>query len=70
MQSLDNKVLTDIKRKNWTRDQYIDFLKELNKRGRSSSCEMIIPLPGETEKTYYEGVKFLMDNHVQTRTLS
>tara|TARA_B100001123_G_scaffold441322_2_gene582272 strand:+ start:18 stop:1694 length:1677 start_codon:yes stop_codon:yes gene_type:complete len=68
MQSLDNKVLTDIKRKNWTRDQYIDFLKELNKRGRSSSCEMIIPLPGETEKTYYEGVKFLMDNHVQTNT--
>ena len=29
---------------------------------------MIIPLPGETEKTYYEGVKFLMDNHVQTNT--
>ena len=29
---------------------------------------MIIPLPNETEKSYFEGVKFLMDNGVQTRT--
>ena len=29
---------------------------------------MIIPLPSETEKSYFEGVKFLMDNEVQTRT--
>jgi hypothetical protein len=29
---------------------------------------MIIPLPGETEQTYFEGVKFMMENHVQTRT--
>ncbi len=68
MQSLDNKVLGDIKRKNWTRDQYIEFTKELKKRGRAPSNEMIIPLPGETETTYYEGVKFLMDNHIQTHT--
>jgi len=68
MQSLDSNVLSIIKRKNWTREQYIDFTKELNKRGRQPSNEMIIPLPGETEETYYEGVKFLMDNHVQTQT--
>ena len=68
MQSLDNKVLGDIKRKNWTRDQYVGFTKELRKRGRDPSNEMIIPLPGETKKTYYEGVKFLMDNHIQTHT--
>jgi len=29
---------------------------------------MIIPLPNETEESYFKGVKFFMDNHVQTRT--
>ena len=29
---------------------------------------MIIPLPSETEQSYFDGVKFLMDNEVQTRT--
>ena len=29
---------------------------------------MIIPLPNETEESYFDGVKFFMDNHVQTRT--
>tara|TARA_Y100000294_G_scaffold177493_1_gene203037 strand:- start:155 stop:2284 length:2130 start_codon:yes stop_codon:yes gene_type:complete len=68
MQSLDNNVLGEIKRKNWTRDQYVDWTKELKKRGRAAANDMIIPLPGETEETYYEGVKFLMDNHIQTHT--
>ena len=29
---------------------------------------MIIPLPNETEESYFQGIKFLMDNHVQART--
>ena len=68
MQSLKVETLTDIKRKNWTTEQYLDFLKEIKKRGKNANSEMIIPLPSETEDSYFQGVKFLMDNHVQTRT--
>ncbi len=68
MQSLDNNVLGEIKRKNWKKEQYIEWTNELKKRGRAPSNEMIIPLPGETEESYYDGVKWLMDNHIQTQT--
>ena len=68
MQSLQVETLTDIKRKNWTTDQYIEFVKELRAREKPTCSEMIIPLPSETEQSYFEGVKFLMDNDVQTRT--
>ena len=68
MQSLKLETLTDIKRRNWTKEQYIEFLKKVRERGKDASSEMIIPLPSETEQSYFDGVKFLMDNEVQTRT--
>ena len=68
MQSLNNETLKDIKRKNWGRERYIEFIKEIEKRGKSNTCEQIIPLPNETEETYYDGIKFLMDNNVKTKT--
>jgi radical SAM superfamily enzyme YgiQ (UPF0313 family) len=68
MQSMNIQTLTDIKRKNWTTEQYIEFVRELEKRGRTPTCEIIIPLPGETKKTYFDGIKFLMDNNVQPGT--
>jgi radical SAM superfamily enzyme YgiQ (UPF0313 family) len=68
MQSTNNEVLSNIKRRNWTTDQYLNFIREAKKRGKPQLTEMIIPLPGETEETYFEGVKFMMQNHVQTRT--
>ena len=68
MQSLKMETLKEIKRTNWTIKQYLDFINEVKKRGKPSASEMIIPLPNETEESYYEGVKFFMDNHVQTRT--
>ena len=70
MQSLKVETLTDIKRKNWTTDQYFEFLNELKKRDKASTSEMIIPLPSETEESYFEGIKFLMENNVQTRTFT
>lgn len=68
MQSLNDNVLDLVKRKNWTIDQYLDFLEEIKKRGKSSTSEMIIPLPGETETSYFEGIKFLMNNGIQPIT--
>tara|TARA_X000000950_G_scaffold289310_1_gene411823 strand:- start:2769 stop:4877 length:2109 start_codon:yes stop_codon:yes gene_type:complete len=68
MQSLNDNVLNLVKRKNWTISQYLDFLEEIKKRGKSSTSEMIIPLPGETETSYHDGTKFLMDNGIQPIT--
>ena len=34
MQSLNLETLTDIKRRNWTTEQYVDFVKEIEKRGK------------------------------------
>ena len=70
MQSMDHNVLAKIKRTNVTKKEYIDYLKETEKRGRNALSEIIIPLPGESEKTYFEGVKFLMEHNVQAQTFT
>jgi radical SAM superfamily enzyme YgiQ (UPF0313 family) len=68
MQSMNLDVLETVKRKNWTTDEYIDFINQIKKRGKASTSEMIIPLPGESIDTYFEGVKFLMDRGIQPET--
>ena len=70
MQSVNIDTLKVVKRRNWTTNQYIEFTKEIQKRGNPVESEMIIPLPGETEETYFEGVKFLMDNNVKAATFT
>ena len=64
MQSLNPITLTDIKRKNWTIKQYLEYVEEIRKRDKNVSSELIIPLPGETKETFFEGVNFLLDNNV------
>ena len=68
MQSMNDNVLTQIKRKNLPSQQQINYIKEIQRRGKTASTELIIPLPGETEETYFEGLKFLMDNGVVAQT--
>ena len=70
MQSLKIETLADIKRTNWTKEKYIEFLNEARKRGKDAVSEIIIPLPSETEKSYFEGVKFLMEHNVQAQTFT
>ncbi len=70
MQSMNLDTLSDIERKNWTAQEYLDFVAEIQKRGKAAFSEMIIPLPKETKKTYFEGVKFLLDNHIQAGTFT
>ena len=68
VQTLNFATLKDIKRKNLTKQEHIDYIKKVQKRGKTAICELIIPLPGETEETYLEGMKFLTDNNVKTHT--
>jgi radical SAM superfamily enzyme YgiQ (UPF0313 family) len=68
MQSMNTDVLLNIKRKNLATQKQIDIINAIQSRGKTATTELIIPLPGETEKTYFEGMKFLMDNNVMTGT--
>ncbi len=68
MQSMDSDVLQNIKRKNLTTQNQIQIIHEIQRRGKTATTELIIPLPGETEQSYFEGMKFLMDNNVMTGT--
>ena len=68
MQSMNTDVLEKIKRKNFDTITHINFIKAIQKRGKTPNTELIIPLPDETEETYFEGIKFLMNNGVMTNT--
>lgn len=61
VQSLNDDTLQFIRRKNISLDKYGDVQSELKKRGQLSVSEMIIPMPGETKETFFEGVKLLLN---------
>ena len=49
-------------------DQYLELKKELVKRGQQSMCELILPLPSETKKSYFHSQKKLLDAGIRTAT--
>jgi len=67
-QSMNQDTLKLIKRDNLTNEQYIEFVKELEKRNKNTNCELIIPLPNETKETYFRSTKILMDCGVNVST--
>ena len=67
-QSMNTETLKLIKRDNMTNDQYIDFIKELEKRKKVPGCELIIPLPNETKQTYFDSTRVLLDCGVSIGT--
>ena len=67
-QSMNQDTLKLIKRDNLTNEQYIEFVKELEKREKNTNCELIIPLPNETKETYFRSTKILMDCGVSVST--
>ena len=70
MQSTNLDTLKTVERKNWTTEQYIEFAKECHKRGKPIGSQMILPLPMETEESFFNGTKFLMDNNVRASTFT
>jgi hypothetical protein len=65
---MNQETLKLVKRDNLTNEQYIEFVKELEKRDKNTGCELIIPLPNETKETYFKSVKILMDCGVSVQT--
>jgi len=68
MQSMDTNVLKQIKRTNLDSTKQIKHIRAIQKRGKTANTELIIPLPGESEESYLEGLKFFMDNGVMPST--
>lgn len=56
-QSMDETVLENIKRKNLTPEQYQVLREHIELSGMRMIGEIIVPLPGETKETFFEGVK-------------
>ena len=69
VQSMDDKVLKNIKRSNIKLDHYTEVNKHLKKEGRSTTGELIIGLPGETKKSFTKGVKEVIDSGVNRVTI-
>ena len=68
-QSMDEKVLNNIKRSNIKLEDYTAINKHLRNVGRSTTAELIIGLPGETKKSFTKGVKEVIDSGVNRATI-
>ena len=68
-QSMDEKVLSNIKRSNIKLEDYTAINKHLRNVGRSTTAELIIGLPGETKKSFIKGIKEVIDSGVNRVTI-
>ena len=64
VQSMDTKVLKNIKRNNIKLEDYQAIVDELSNEGRTQHAEIITPLPGETLDSYFSGFENLLDSKV------
>lgn len=67
-QSMNSETCKIIKRKNFPIEKYLEIVNELEKRGQSSFCELIIPMPGETKESYFAGQKILIEAGINSGT--
>lgn len=64
VQSMDEAVLANIKRKNLPLESYRKLMDELEAEGRPTHAEVIVPLPEETFESYISGINALLDLNV------
>ena len=61
VQSMNQNVLTNIKRDNIMLETYTEINRQLNEQGRSTKGELIIGLPGETKVTDAATIDFALN---------
>ena len=61
VQSLNPKTLKIINRRNLPIDQYKELQREIKKMGMSAIAEIIIPMPEETKKSFFDSIKLLLN---------
>jgi hypothetical protein len=64
VQSMDSYVLENIQRTNIKYEDYIDIQNDIHDRNSEyvTMSEMIIPLPGESKKSFFQGVEKLINS--------
>ncbi len=67
MQSLDNHTLTNIKRDNISLETYEHLQTKFTSEGVPTYSDLILALPGETYKSFTEGVSKLIENGQHNR---
>jgi len=65
VQSMDEQVLLNVRRKNIKLDSYAKVQEKVRERNLQSLADLILCLPGESKKSHFEGVKALLDSGVQ-----
>jgi radical SAM superfamily enzyme YgiQ (UPF0313 family) len=61
MQSMDERVLKNIKRSNISLDTYISYHERFHRIGSDTLAELIIPMPGETVESHKVALRELLD---------
>ncbi len=72
VQSLDDRVLENIKRKNISADQIMEVANRANAIGSNTYSEIILCLPGDTKEAHFKTIKTVIDaglNFVRLFTL-
>ena len=60
VQSMDEKVLANIKRKNFPVEKYKIYQKQLKAQGKLSKSDIIVGLPGETHDSHLNSLRGLL----------
>ena len=60
VQSLNEEVLSNIKRQNISSEKLIELAPSLREQGLSTTSEIILGLPGETYETHLQTVKDIL----------
>jgi len=66
VQSLNDETLKVIKRKNLFIDEYKELQKGIKKKGMVSIGELIMPMPEETKASFFESIRILFDNDIDS----
>ena len=69
VQSMDPKVLNNIRRSNIKLDDYMKINRHLQSVGRETRAELILGLPGETRESFIEGIEQVIEAGVSGTTI-
>jgi radical SAM superfamily enzyme YgiQ (UPF0313 family) len=68
MQSMDKKVLANIRRSNIKIDHMVEVNNHLKSEGKNTKSELIIALPGETKETFIRGLNNILNSNIGSIT--
>ncbi|MQF67658.1 radical SAM protein [SAR202 cluster bacterium AD-802-F09_MRT_200m] len=64
VQSMDQKVLANIKRDNIKLDDFVKINQHLQESGRTTKGELIMGMPGETKESFLNGLEAMIEANV------